>query len=64
MDPLARPTAREVQRMPFFAALNWHEMAAVVPPFIPQPESATDTGYFDARNVMQHLKLSSFDLED
>lgn len=64
MDPLSRPTAKEVQAMPFFDALNWQEMEAVVPPFVPQPDNPTDTGYFDARNVLQHLKLSSFDLED
>lgn len=64
MDPFARPTAVEAQRMPFFAALDWTAMEAVEPPFVPQPDDPTDTGYFEARNVMQHLKLSSFDLEE
>lgn len=64
MDPEQRPMAKEVQAMPFFADLHWSSMECVEPPFIPKPDNPTDTGYFEARNIMQHLKLSSFDLED
>lgn len=64
MEPLQRPTAVDVQRMPFFATLDWLQMSSVAPPFVPQPDNPTDTAYFEARNEMQHLKLSSFDLED
>lgn len=64
MDPDQRPMAKEVQEMPFFSNLNWSSMETVEPPFIPNPDNPTDTGYFEARNIMQHLKLSSFDLED
>lgn len=64
MDPHSRPTAIEVQQMPFFADLQWSAMASAEPPFVPNPDNPTDTGYFEARNVMQHLKLSSFDLEE
>lgn len=64
MDPEQRPTAKEVQQMPFFDDLNWTTMDLMEPPFIPRPDDPTDTGYFEARNIMQHLKLSSFDLEE
>lgn len=64
MEPEHRPMAKEVQKMKFFASLDWTCLENMEPPFIPNPDNPTDTGYFEARNVMQHLKLSSFDLED
>ncbi len=27
-------------------------------PFVPQPDDDTDTGYFDARNNLLHLRVS------
>lgn len=64
MDPHKRPSAKEVQKMDFFKTIDWETLENTAPPFIPSPENPTDTGYFEARNIMQHLKLSSFDFED
>lgn len=64
MDPTMRPSSKEVKVMPFFESIDWESLQNIEPPFIPQPENDTDTGYFEARNLMQHLKLSSYDLEE
>lgn len=42
-----RPTSKEVKRMAFFDSLDWDNLLLMEPPFIPQPENATDTGYFE-----------------
>lgn len=64
MDPAERPTAKEVQEMAFFKCIDWQHLEKVEPPFIPNPDDPTDTAYFDARNNLQHLKLSNFALDD
>ncbi|XP_023301310.2 serine/threonine-protein kinase greatwall isoform X1 [Lucilia cuprina] len=64
MDPSERPAAKEVQQMPFFECIDWEHLETEEPPFVPNPENPTDTAYFEARNNMQHLKLSNFALED
>ncbi|XP_055907798.1 serine/threonine-protein kinase greatwall isoform X2 [Eupeodes corollae] len=64
MDPLERPAAKEVQAMKFFSCIDWVNLEKETPPFVPSPENPQDTAYFDARNNMQHLKLSNFALED
>uniref|UniRef100_A0A1I8PKL6 Serine/threonine-protein kinase greatwall n=1 Tax=Stomoxys calcitrans TaxID=35570 RepID=A0A1I8PKL6_STOCA len=64
MDPTERPAAKEVQQMEFFSSIDWENMENEEPPFVPTPENPTDTGYFEARNNLQHLKLSNFALED
>ncbi|GAB0090613.1 serine/threonine-protein kinase greatwall [Sergentomyia squamirostris] len=63
MEPANRPSAIQVQKMTFFHGINWTDIQAVKPPFVPNPDNPFDTGYFQARNVMQHLKLSNFDAE-
>uniref|UniRef100_A0A182SR81 Serine/threonine-protein kinase greatwall n=1 Tax=Anopheles maculatus TaxID=74869 RepID=A0A182SR81_9DIPT len=63
MDQTKRPAAEQMQRMPFFACIDWKHMSLMEPPFIPNPDDPQDTGYFEARNVMQHLKLSNFNLD-
>ncbi|XP_053682408.1 serine/threonine-protein kinase greatwall [Sabethes cyaneus] len=63
MDPLKRPQADHMMVMPFFETIEWDNLEATSPPFIPNPDDPQDTGYFEARNVMQHLKLSNFDME-
>lgn len=62
VDPEGRPAAREVHEMDFFRTIDWNNWKNLVPPFVPSPDDPTDTGYFNARNVMQHLKLSNFAL--
>ncbi|KAI9581146.1 serine/threonine-protein kinase greatwall isoform X1 [Glossina fuscipes] len=64
MDPAKRPSARQVQQMPFFASIQWKNIENEKPPFVPNPDDPTDTAYFEARNNMQHLKLSNFVFED
>lgn len=63
MDPLKRPRAEQMMEMAFFETIEWDNLEASSPPFIPNPDDPQDTGYFEARNVMQHLKLSNFDME-
>ncbi|XP_035896523.1 serine/threonine-protein kinase greatwall [Anopheles stephensi] len=63
MDQTKRPAAEQMQRMSFFACIDWQHMNLLEPPFIPNPDDPQDTGYFEARNIMQHLKLSNFNLD-
>ncbi|XP_031626005.1 serine/threonine-protein kinase greatwall [Contarinia nasturtii] len=62
MDPNKRPSSKEVQQMMFFKSIDWNNLPNIEPPFVPQPENPTDTGYFEPRNIMQHLKLSNIDI--
>ncbi|XP_028897025.2 serine/threonine-protein kinase greatwall isoform X3 [Zeugodacus cucurbitae] len=64
IDPLERPAAKEVLQMRFFESIDWENIENVEPPFVPAPDNPTDTAYFEARNNLQHLKLSNFTLED
>lgn len=63
MDPVKRPQAEQMMQMAFFETIDWATLESAPPPFIPNPDDPQDTGYFEARNVMQHLKLSNFDME-
>lgn len=47
MDPELRPSSKDVKLMPFFQTIDWDNLQVMEPPFIPQPENATDTGYFE-----------------
>lgn len=62
MDPNKRPSSKEVKQMMFFKSFDWENLPNTEPPFVPQPENPTDTGYFEPRNIMQHLKLSNIDI--
>lgn len=62
VEPAARPAAKEVREMDYFKDLDWDKIREMPPPFVPAPDDPTDTGYFNARNMMQHLKLSNFEL--
>ncbi|XP_011210400.2 serine/threonine-protein kinase greatwall isoform X1 [Bactrocera dorsalis] len=64
IEPTERPAAKEVQQMRFFESIDWQNIETVEPPFVPTPDNPTDTAYFEARNNLQHLKLSNFTLED
>ncbi|XP_049301093.1 serine/threonine-protein kinase greatwall [Anopheles funestus] len=63
MEQTKRPAAEQMQRMTFFSCIDWKNMSLLEPPFIPNPDDPQDTGYFEARNIMQHLKLSNFNLD-
>ncbi|EDV91357.1 serine/threonine-protein kinase greatwall isoform X2 [Drosophila grimshawi] len=64
MEPSERPAAKEVQQMRQFAGIDWENIGHMEPPFVPTPDNPTDTGYFEARNNLQHLQLSNFALDD
>ncbi|XP_060645295.1 serine/threonine-protein kinase greatwall isoform X2 [Drosophila nasuta] len=64
MEPAERPAAKEVQQMRYFADIDWENIGHMEPPFVPTPDNPTDTGYFEARNNLQHLQLSNFALDD
>lgn len=51
MDPELRPSSKDVKLMPFFQTIDWDNLQVMEPPFIPQPENATDTGYFEGKNA-------------
>lgn len=59
-EPEARPGFQELCSLPFFESVTWSSLLDKEPPFVPNPDGDTDTCYFDARNQMQHLQLSSF----
>lgn len=63
MEPTERPIAKDVKLMKFFIDIEWENIQYIDPPFVPTLDDPTDTGYFDARNIMQHLELSNFDVE-
>lgn len=59
-DPETRPGFAGLRALPFFDGVPWDNLLQQVPPFVPDPDNATDTFYFEARNQMQNLQLSSF----
>lgn len=62
LDPHLRPTAPKVKQMPLFSAVDWDNLLSVTAPFVPQPDDGMDTVYFQARNILQHLNVSNFEL--
>ena len=42
--------------------VKWAAILDTTPPFVPCPDSATDTAYFDAKNNVQGLSVSSVDI--
>lgn len=61
-DPETRPTADDVMKMSVFKNTDWENLLSAQPPFIPDPYDLTDTGYFQARNVLLNFDLSNFEL--
>lgn len=55
MDPQNRPTAKDVQLMPFFDSIEWENLEATEPPFVPAPVDATDTRYFECNFLFLNL---------
>ncbi|XP_071796100.1 serine/threonine-protein kinase greatwall-like [Asterias amurensis] len=62
MEPEHRAKAKDLKSHPLFQAIDWKRIRETEAPFIPAPDDRTDTTYFDARNNMQHLQMSSFAL--
>ena len=42
--------------------VKWTEILEQEPPFVPAPDSDTDTTYFNAKNIVQKVKVSSVDI--
>ena len=49
-DAEQRPTAQALKSHPFFAAVDFDNLHTAEPPFVPNPESETDTMYFEGRD--------------
>ncbi|XP_071454278.1 serine/threonine-protein kinase greatwall isoform X2 [Hetaerina americana] len=62
LDPDKRPKAAGVKLMSLFHTITWDTLKDSTAPFIPQPDDETDTVYFQARNILQHLNVSSCDM--
>lgn len=62
MNPEQRPSAEECKAMKFFESVDFDNILKTEPPFVPNLDDPLDTGYFQARNEMQHLKLSNFEM--
>ncbi|CAH2238206.1 jg11488 [Pararge aegeria aegeria] len=62
MEPANRPGAAEVKAMPVFRNVDWQNQLNAEPPFVPTLDDIYDTGYFQARNILQHLHVSNFDM--
>ncbi|XP_071955468.1 serine/threonine-protein kinase greatwall-like [Antedon mediterranea] len=62
MDPSNRVKASDLRQHAFFSNIEWNCVQDLSPSFIPNPDDETDTTYFDARNNMQHLLMSSFSM--
>ncbi|XP_013789256.1 serine/threonine-protein kinase greatwall-like [Limulus polyphemus] len=62
LDPMKRPSATDLKSFPLFKETDWENLLVKEGPFVPQPDNEMDTIYFEARNNMQHLKVSNFEL--
>ncbi|XP_072944126.1 serine/threonine-protein kinase greatwall isoform X2 [Epargyreus clarus] len=62
MEARARPAAAAVRAMPLFRDIAWERQLDAPPPFVPAPDDLHDTGYFQARNILQQLQVSNFDM--
>lgn len=40
----------EVRALPLFRGLTWDDLHEQTAPFVPRPDDATDTGYFEGEN--------------
>ncbi|XP_053610450.1 serine/threonine-protein kinase greatwall isoform X2 [Plodia interpunctella] len=62
MEPGQRPAAAHLKAMPLFRNVDWDHQLDAEPPFVPTPDDLHDTGYFQARNILQQLHVSNFDM--
>lgn len=62
MNPSDRPGPEHYKGMKFFESIDFEHIQDCEPPFVPSLDDPLDTGYFRARNEMQHLELSNFEL--
>lgn len=62
LDPRQRADFEAMKCMSLFQDLDWDNLTEIQAPFIPQPDDEMDTGYFQARNLAQHWKVSQINL--
>lgn len=62
MDPNSRPGPAIYKKMIYFNSINFDNIMATEPPFIPNVNDPLDTGYFHAKNQIQHLNMSNFEM--
>ncbi|KAK9498159.1 hypothetical protein O3M35_004037 [Rhynocoris fuscipes] len=62
LDPDARADGNIVSQMPLFNDIDWENLHSSSAPFIPQPDNNMDTSYFSARNALQNIRVSEFDV--
>lgn len=61
-DPEKRPGFEELKSCPLFQSVEWESLLQQKAPFVPLPDDATDTTYFEARNIVQQLNVSNIEL--
>lgn len=63
LDPANRASSEFLQyKSPLTKDVDWANILDQDPPFVPNPDSATDTTYFNTRNSMQGLTVSNVDM--
>ncbi|XP_070564918.1 serine/threonine-protein kinase greatwall-like isoform X2 [Ptychodera flava] len=62
LDPSQRVGSVELKEHSLFDGIDWTTIHEKPAPFVPNPDDATDTSYFEARNNMQNLQVSAIDL--
>ncbi|KAG9290882.1 hypothetical protein G9A89_011032 [Geosiphon pyriformis] len=64
-DPEKRLTAAKVKSHSFFQCIDWEHIRQQPAPFVPAPNDAQDTSYFDARNQRPDIRrLSAGNIDD
>jgi len=62
LDPGQRADGTSIRSSPLLKDVDWEHILDEEAPFVPQPDNATDTTYFNTRNNMQGLTVSQVDL--
>jgi len=64
LDPSKRADDVAIQtRIALTSDVLWNEILEQEPPFVPNPDSDTDTTYFNAKNNVQNVQVSSVDID-
>jgi len=61
-SPASRADGAAVRGMALTRGVDWPNQLEAEAPFVPRPDDATDTTYFQARNSMQGLTVSEVDM--
>lgn len=62
MQPSERPGPEDYKALKYFESIDFDNIQNADPPFVPNLDDPLDTGYFQARNELQHLELSNFEM--